>query len=643
MKKTILIGCLLLAAAIHVNAQEIFEAVKANDLGKVKALLEKDASLLRVKDSNGSTPLHSASMTGAVAVAEILVSMGADINAQDGRGYTSLHYACQFNAEPIAVLLIEKGASIDLKENRGMSPLSLAARSGNLRVVKLLVEKGADVNPAPAGGWVTPLSWAAENGYQSVVDFLLANGAQADVKNNWLVRFSVTKGLAKLFEALRTKGATFDPRNSNGGNILHLAAEGGSVDIMKFFMREKEGEMNKPDRYGWTPLHYAASNDRKEAVSFLLGNGANVNASDLSGKMPCHIAAARGNQELATILKGGQGKDQRQGFPVLKGDYLGQKAPGTTPEVFALGIVSTVEIEHGNITISPDGSEIFWTSSYKAPLPYGPSGSFKVWSSKRQGNQWSAPQLSSLTKNELTTDDAPFISPDGNNIIFMSRRAASPGGKDEMKENYWSAERTKAGWGEPRLLDAAINDFQVRWQISISKSGSLYYGAVRPDGKGGSDLYWSKFTDGKYSKPENLGESLNSPAEEGTPFIAPDESYIVFSRESRTDRSLKSGLYAAYKKNDGTWTTPVYLGDEINQGGASAPYVSPDGKYLFFNSGRNGNYDMYWVSAKIIEELRPQAGPQAEPSSSSVPAQETIRVPTGKNSRSFCQNFLAEP
>jgi hypothetical protein len=116
----------------------------------------------------------------------------------------------------------------------------------------------------------------------------------------------------------------------------------------------------------------------------------------------------------------------------------------------------------------------------------------------------------------------------------------------------------------------------------------------------------SRLTDGNYSKPENLGDSINSTAEEVAPFISPDESYILFAKESRNDRSLKSGLYVAYRNSSGTWTKPVYLGDEINQGGASSPYISPDGKYLFFNSGRNGNYDIYWVSSKIIEELRPK-------------------------------------
>jgi ankyrin repeat protein/Tol biopolymer transport system component len=605
LQNLILVIVIYLWMPVTSAAQEIFDALKANDLGKVKALIEKDVSLINIKDNNGSTPLHSAAITGFVPVTEYLLSMGADINLQENRGYTPLHYACHYNVENVAVLLIEKGARVDIKENRGLTPIFLAARAGNLKVVKLLAEKGSDVNASIPGVWVTPLSWAAENGYREVVDWLLDNGAHADVKNNMLIRFSVTRGLSKLFNTLLSNGANFDLRNSNGGNIIHLAAEGGSVDIIKALIQD-ESEINKPDRYGWTPLHYAAYNDRKDAVSFLIDNGASTNASDYSGETPYTISIGRGNQEIIKLLKGGKPDDNLKVFPTLKNDYLGQKKPGVSPEVFALGIVSTVEIEHGNITTSPDGSEIFWTSSYKPPVIYGSSGSFKVWSSKRVGNQWSAPKLSFLTKNEITTDDVPFISPDGKRMIFMSRRSIYSDGNDEMKEYYWYVDKTNNGWTEPKLLDATINDLQIRWQVSISKSRTLFFCASRPDGKGGSDIYMSKLTDGKYLKPENLGDSVNSKAEEVAPFIAPDESYILFSKESRTDRSLKSGLYVAYRNSEGTWTKPVYLGDEINQGGASCPYISPDGKYLFFNSGRNGNYDIYWVSAKIIEELRPK-------------------------------------
>jgi hypothetical protein len=69
---------------------------------------------------------------------------------------------------------------------------------------------------------------------------------------------------------------------------------------------------------------------------------------------------------------------------------------------------------------------------------------------------------------------------------------------------------------------------------------------------------------------------------------------------------VKDGLYIAFKDKVGKWMTPVYMGDEINSGGAGFAFVSPDGRYLFFNSGRNGNYDIYWVDAGIIDELKPK-------------------------------------
>jgi Tol biopolymer transport system component len=165
----------------------------------------------------------------------------------------------------------------------------------------------------------------------------------------------------------------------------------------------------------------------------------------------------------------------------------------------------------------------------------------------------------------------------------MSRRASSPGGPDEAGEYYWYVEKKGNAWSAPVLLDEVLNSFQIRWQIAVSNKGTLYFGASRPDGKGGFDIYLSKFVNGKYSKPENLGADINSQAEESTPYIAPDESYIIFTRESRTDRTVKNGLYVSFKNTDGTWHQPLYLGDEINRGGASSLYVFPDGKYLFFD------------------------------------------------------------
>jgi WD40-like Beta Propeller Repeat. len=62
---------------------------------------------------------------------------------------------------------------------------------------------------------------------------------------------------------------------------------------------------------------------------------------------------------------------------------------------------------------------------------------------------------------------------------------------------------------------------------TVSKNGNLYFGSERRSGKGRIDLYVSRLVDGKYQTPENLGEPINTAANEVEPFIAPDESYII--------------------------------------------------------------------------------------------------------------------
>lgn len=590
-----------------VEAQEIFDAVKANDLMKVKTLVEKDTNIIELKDIGGNTPLHQAVISSATQIVEYLISKKANINAVDNRGYTPLHYSCQYNFENIAKILVENGAGINIKENRGLTPIFLTARNGNLSLVKMMIERGADPNRKIEGVWITPIGWAAENGHANVVNYLLDQKVDIDTGSIQLKRFSVTKGLGRLFNTLKKKGADFDLRNGNGGGLLHLAAEGGDVEILASFLKNHD-DLDTKDRYGWTPLHYAGYNERTEAVSFLLEKGSNTDIRDLSGKTAYNIAEQRHNAELIKLMKEAKSNKKPQQFPILKGKYLGQKEPGEIPEIFAPGIVSTNEIEHGNITFSPDGNEIFWTSSFRASKSSGHAGSFKIYTSRNEKGKgkWTIPEQVFFTKNEITTDDVPYYSPDGSKLIFMSRRATLPGGKDEAAENYWFISKIKDTWGNPALLDDFLNTIQIRWQISASNNGSLFFSSSMPDGFGALDIFIAKNVNGNYERPANLGSTINSKADETGPYIAPDESYIIFCKELRGDRNYKNGLYISFKNHQGSWTTPVYLGDKINMGGASSPYVSPDGKYLFFMSGRHGNYDIFWVSTKIIEELRPK-------------------------------------
>jgi Tol biopolymer transport system component len=115
-----------------------------------------------------------------------------------------------------------------------------------------------------------------------------------------------------------------------------------------------------------------------------------------------------------------------------------------------------------------------------------------------------------------------------------------------------------------------------------------------------------------------MDAGINTKEADWTCYIAPDESYFIFC--SFRKGGFGSGdLYVCFKEKNGSWSKPINMGDKINTNlNERFPNVTPDGKYLFFNSTKkiqgaasdspgNGYGDMYWISAKIIDELKMQA------------------------------------
>lgn len=270
-------------------------------------------------------------------------------------------------------------------------------------------------------------------------------------------------------------------------------------------------------------------------------------------------------------------------FPVLKGPYLGQKPPSLTPVVFAQGILPSSDY-HTTPVFTPDGKEVYWKMQ----------GRNKIFMMKMENGVWSAPTEIALS-SKLNDFRDPCISPDGKKIFFLSKGKLSY--QKEEKENIWFAERRPEGWSEPQPLGEEINLHELHWQVSVASNGNLYFTSRNT---GVEDIYCSKFINGKYQKPFRLGNMINlEDVSETTPYIAPDESYLIFSRD-------KKGMLQpliCFSGEDGDWSSAIEI-EEIKYG--LCPQVSLDGKYFFFMSWYNGNCVIMWVSAKIIEDLRPK-------------------------------------
>lgn len=267
--------------------------------------------------------------------------------------------------------------------------------------------------------------------------------------------------------------------------------------------------------------------------------------------------------------------------------YLGQKTPSTTPEVFAPKLISTEsEYEFGSV-FNKDGTEFYYGVNV--------NGKEEIRYCKLEGETWSSP--TTILSHEKYGYNDPFLSPDENRLYFISRRAMD--GKGELKEyDIWYVEREADGWSDPINAGPNINSDGEEYYISFNKAGTLYFASNKVDQD--FDIYSSEFLDGEFQAAIPMNDSINTSNYEADVFIDPDESYIIFCAR-RPDGLGQGDLYISFKKEDGTWTRSKNMGERINsQSHELCPFVSMDGKYFFYTSRK----DIYWVDAKIIEEMR---------------------------------------
>ena len=138
-------------------------------------------------------------------------------------------------------------------------------------------------------------------------------------------------------------------------------------------------------------------------------------------------------------------------FPVLKGPYLGQKQPGSAPEVFAPGIVSRSDYhEHSSPAFSPDGKEVYWS----AQCMYEGESNQRIFFMKLENGKWTSPEILDFTK--IFHGGGPVFSLDEKQLYFYSCR---PKAFKERFDNLhiWYVEKTNTGWGEPVKMSQPIN------------------------------------------------------------------------------------------------------------------------------------------------------------------------------------------
>jgi len=295
---------------------------------------------------------------------------------------------------------------------------------------------------------------------------------------------------------------------------------------------------------------------------------------------------------IALVLAAGVPGPEKQ---ATQSPYLGQKPPGTTPQVFAPGIVST-DAHEFSCSFTPDGKEFYFTRSESMQSPT------LIMFSKYIDGIWTPPSPAPFNDTSGARSGGmsfePVVTPDGRRLYFSSDRPfpgqSGPGGPPML--NIWYVEREGDRWSEPKFPGPPFNPMKTMF-ISMTKTGTIYTADIS-GGMGKDRIAVTRLKDGVYQPLEILGAPVNLGPINQYPHVAPDESYLIFSRRDAPGGA--GALFISFRAPDGSWGEPRRI--DLGPLSAGQGMISPDGKYLFFTAGERRKGDIYWVEAAFLKK-----------------------------------------
>ncbi|TAL70069.1 MAG: OmpA family protein [Bacteroidetes bacterium] len=258
--------------------------------------------------------------------------------------------------------------------------------------------------------------------------------------------------------------------------------------------------------------------------------------------------------------------------------------------------------------ISPDGKKLFFTRD-SHPDNLGALKKEDIWFSEidSMGYFKNAMNLGPPVNNQ-NNNFACSITPDGNALLVGNIYLPDGQMKSGISISYFKGDK----WTFPDSL--RIKNYYTKGKsvsYCLSSSGKvLLLSLERDDSFGGLDIYYSFLQpDGSWSEPMNIGNAINTAANEDTPFLAADEKTLYFSSAGypgygSNDMFLSRRLDSTWQK----WSEPENLGSTFNTNGWDAYYTIPaSGEYAYFVSAKNdGNlHDIYRI--RLASEMKPKS------------------------------------
>lgn len=235
-----------------------------------------------------------------------------------------------------------------------------------------------------------------------------------------------------------------------------------------------------------------------------------------------------------------------------------------------------------DFTINRSNQEVYFTvQSPKEEL----SG---IFTSSLKNGEWQAPELVSFSGKYK--DLEPYLSPDGLKLYFASNRPLVKTTTETKDFDIWYVTRKtrQSSWSAPINIGAPINTKYNEFFPAIAVSNNLYFTSDRPDARGKDDIFVSVWEEEAYEKAMALPEAINTEGYEFNAYIAPDESFIIFTGYARKNGLGSGDLYISYKTKEGNWTVAKNMGKTINSDQMDyCPFVHWSSKTMYFTSRKS--------------------------------------------------------
>ncbi|XP_023036985.1 transient receptor potential cation channel subfamily A member 1 isoform X4 [Drosophila willistoni] len=343
---------LRMSSAPKIQVDDFLQAAESGNLDDFKRLFMADNTRIALKDGKGRTAAHQAAARNRVNILSYIRDQSGDFNAKDNAGNTPLHIAVECDAYDALDYLLSIPVDTGILNEKKQAPVHLATELNKVKSLQVMgqyrnvidIQQGGehgrtalhlaaiydheecarilitefDACPRrPCNNGYYPIHEAAKNASSKTMEVFFQWGEQRGCTREEMISFYDSEGNVPLHSAVHggdikavelclKSGAKISTQQHDLSTPVHLACAQGAIDIVKLMFEmqplEKRICLSCTDVQKMTPLHCASMFDHPDIVSYLVAEGADINALDKEHRSPLLLAASRSGWKTVHLL-----------------------------------------------------------------------------------------------------------------------------------------------------------------------------------------------------------------------------------------------------------------------------------------------------------------------------------------------------